>query len=109
MAAVVHHGGAGTTGAGLRAGIPSVICPHLADQPSWARLVHDLGAGRPPIPFHDLTAARLAQALHDATTNPVLHQRAADLGSKIRSEDGAGRAAEAILHYARTFQPSSAE
>jgi sterol 3beta-glucosyltransferase len=107
MAAVVHHGGAGTTGAGLRAGIPSVICPHLADQPSWARVVHDLGAGPPPIPFRDLTASRLAQALHDATTNPVIRQRAAALGSKIRSEDGAGRAAEAILHYARTVQPSS--
>jgi sterol 3beta-glucosyltransferase len=107
MAAVVHHGGAGTTGAGLRAGIPSVICPHLADQPSWARLVHDLGAGPAPIPFRDLTASRLAQALRDATTDPVIRQRAAALGSKIRSEDGAGRAAAAILRYALTFQPSS--
>jgi sterol 3beta-glucosyltransferase len=106
MAAVVHHGGAGTTGAGLRAGIPAVICPHLADQPSWARVVHDLGAGPPPIPFRDLTASRLAQALHDATTNPVMRQRAAAIGSKIRSEDGTGRAAEAILHHARTFQPN---
>jgi sterol 3beta-glucosyltransferase len=107
MAAVVHHGGAGTTGAGLRAGIPSVICPLLADQPSWARVVHDLGAGPPPIPFPDLTAPRLAQALHDATTNPVIRQQAAVLGSRIRSEDGAGRAAEAILRYARTFRPGS--
>jgi sterol 3beta-glucosyltransferase len=106
MAAVVHHGGAGTTGAGLRAGVPAVICPHLADQPSWARVVHDLRAGPPPIPFRDLTASRLAQALHDATTNPVMRQRAAAIGSKIRSEDGTGRAAEAILCYARTFQPN---
>jgi sterol 3beta-glucosyltransferase len=109
MAAVVHHGGAGTTGAGLRAGIPSVICPHLADQPSWARVVHDLGASPPPIPFRDLTASALAQALYDATTNRVIRQRATALGSKIRSEDGVGQAAEAILRYARTFQASSPE
>lgn len=107
MAAVVHHGGAGTTGAGLRAGIPSVICPHLADQPSWARMVHDLGAGPPPISFRELAAPRLAQALRDATTNPAIRQRSAALGSTIRSEDGTGRAAAAILRYARTFQPSS--
>jgi sterol 3beta-glucosyltransferase len=107
MAAAVHHGGAGTTGAALRAGIPSVICPHLADQPSWARVVHDLGAGPPPIPIRDLTASRLAQALQDATTNPVMRQRAAALRRKIGSEDGVSRAAEAIVHYACTFQPSS--
>jgi UDP:flavonoid glycosyltransferase YjiC (YdhE family) len=49
-AAVVHHGGAGTTGAGLRAGVPNVICPWFADQPLWAERVHALGAGPRPVP-----------------------------------------------------------
>jgi len=43
MAAVVHHGGAGTTAAGLRAGKPTVICPFIADQPFWGRIIHELG------------------------------------------------------------------
>ena len=55
MAAVVHHGGAGTTGAGLQAGKPTVICPFVADQPFWGRRVAVLGAGPPPIPQRKLT------------------------------------------------------
>ena len=60
MAAVVHHGGAGTTGAALRSGVPAIVVPLAADQPSWARVVHELGAGPAPIPFPALTADRLA-------------------------------------------------
>ncbi|HEY1012134.1 MAG TPA: glycosyltransferase, partial [Herpetosiphonaceae bacterium] len=62
MRAVVHHGGAGTTAAGLRAGAPSVIVPFMGDQPFWGRRVADLGAGPAPIPRKQLTAERLAAA-----------------------------------------------
>ena len=62
-AAVVHHGGAGTTAAALRAGVPQVVVPHIADQPYWGRRVHDLGVGPAPVARKDLTAARLAAAL----------------------------------------------
>ena len=103
MAAVVHHGGAGTTGAGLRSGVPAIITPLVADQPSWARTVHGLGAGPAPIPFRELTAERLAAAIHQAVTDQQIRQPAAELGSRIRSEDGLGRTAELFSqHIART-------
>ena len=66
VATVVHHGGAGTTGAGLRAGVPSILTPFIADQPSWARRVVELGAGPTPIPFGRLTPERLAEAIRQA-------------------------------------------
>ncbi|HEX4863492.1 MAG TPA: glycosyltransferase, partial [Acidimicrobiales bacterium] len=103
VAAVVHHGGAGTTGAGLRAGIPSVICPFLADQPSWANVVHKLGASPRRIPFHQMTAASLAEALREATTSTAIGEHAQTIGERIRAEDGVGRGVEAILEYATTL------
>ena len=68
MAAVVHHGGAGTTAAALWAGAPAVVIPLFADQFFWGRQVAALGAGAPPIPRERLTGARLADALADALT-----------------------------------------
>ena len=100
MAAVVHHGGAGTTGAGLQAGKPTVICPFVADQPFWGRRVDALGAGPPPIPQRKLTVDNLASAIRQAVTADRMRQRAAELGEKIRAEDGAGRAASLIEKYA---------
>jgi sterol 3beta-glucosyltransferase len=100
MAAVVHHGGAGTTGAGLQAGKPTVICPFVADQPFWGRRVAALGAGPPPIPQRKLTVDNLASAIRQAVTDDRMRQCAAELGEKIRAEDGAGRAASLIEKYA---------
>jgi sterol 3beta-glucosyltransferase len=96
MAAVVHHGGAGTTGASLRAGKPTVICPFVGDQPFWGRRVAALGAGPAPIPQGKLTAEKLADAIHSALTEPRLRTRAASLGETIRVEDGVGRAVAVI-------------
>ncbi len=70
MAAVVHHGGAGTTAAGLAAGVPSVIVPFFADQPFWGRRVAALGAGPAPVPIKKLTGERLAAAIRAATGDP---------------------------------------
>jgi UDP:flavonoid glycosyltransferase YjiC (YdhE family) len=99
MQAVVHHGGAGTTAASLRAGLPTVVVPHLADQTFWGKRVAALGAGPAPIPREKLTAARLASAIRTATTDTQMKQRAADLGTKIRGEDGTQRAIQVIEQY----------
>lgn len=96
MAAVVHHGGAGTTAAGLRAGVPTVICPFFADQPFWGRRVAALGAGPTPIPQRQLTAERLAAAIGAATGDPAMRANAQALGAAIRAEDGVARAVAAI-------------
>jgi len=92
VAAVVHHGGAGTTAAGLRAGVPSVVIPFFGDQPFWGQRVAELGVGPEPIPRRKLTVERLAQAIQKALTDQTMRQRAANLGSKIQAEDGIARA-----------------
>ena len=92
VAAAVHHGGAGTTAASLRAGVPTLVVPFHGDQAFWARRVQDLGAGPAPIPRRRLTARRLSAGLVAATTDPDLRRRAVDLGQRIRTEDGVGDA-----------------
>jgi UDP:flavonoid glycosyltransferase YjiC (YdhE family) len=92
MAAVVHHGGAGTTAAGLRAGVPSIVTPVFADQPFWGRRVAQLGVGPSPIPLRKLTVDLLAQAIETALSDTAMRQRAAELGAKIQAEDGIANA-----------------
>ena len=96
VAAVVHHGGAGTTAAGLRAGVPSVLVPHFADQPFWGRRVNALGVGPRFIPRKQLTVDHLAYAIHVAATHRPMQRRAAALGEKIRAEDGVHSAVQFI-------------
>ncbi|WNZ43606.1 glycosyltransferase [Leptolyngbya boryana CZ1] len=92
VAAVVHHGGAGTTAAGLRAGIPTVVIPFFGDQPFWGHRIAELGVGTSPIPRKDLTAERLAKAIQQVMNDAAMRQRAADLGTKIQAEDGVAHA-----------------
>jgi sterol 3beta-glucosyltransferase len=96
VAAVVHHGGAGTTAAGLRAGKPTVIVPFIADQPFWGKIVHEQGAGPQPIAQKRLSAESLAAAIGEAVTDAEMQRRAAAIGEKIRAEDGAGNAVAII-------------
>lgn len=96
MAGIVHHGGAGTTAAGLRAGVPSIITPFFGDQPFWGRTVHGLGVGPQPIPRRQLTVDNLAAAIRQAITDTTMQQRAAVLGRRIRSEDGVAQAVAAL-------------
>jgi sterol 3beta-glucosyltransferase len=96
VSAVVHHGGAGTTAAGLRAGLPSIVVPFHGDQPFWGRHVVKLGVGPTPIPRRKLTSEKLAQALEIAHHDESMRQRAADLGARIREEDGVGKAVALI-------------
>jgi sterol 3beta-glucosyltransferase len=98
MAAAVHHAGAGTTAAGLRAGLPTVAVPVMADQPFWADRVHQLGAGPAPVPFADLTPERLATTLREALDQPRYRHRATELAQLINSEDGAGTILTRIRH-----------
>jgi UDP:flavonoid glycosyltransferase YjiC (YdhE family) len=107
MAAVVHHGGAGTTAAALRAGVPAVVVPFMSDQPFWARRVFALGAGPQPIPRGQLTAARLARAIRRAVQDTGIRHRAAVLGQRLRAEDGVGRAADLFDHHFAASTPSS--
>lgn len=92
VAAVVHHGGAGTTAAGLRAGAPSILTPFFADQYFWGERVRALGVGPKPIPRSHLTAPRLADALRQAASDGAMRARAAALGAQIRAEDGVATA-----------------
>ncbi len=96
MAAVVHHGGAGTTAAALRSGRPSIVVPFFADQPFWADRVYRLGVGPRPIPRRKLTAATLSAAIDTALHTPDLVQRAALLGRQLNSENGTLRAVQLI-------------
>ena len=101
MAAVVHHGGAGTTAAGLEAGIPSIVVPFMGDQPFWGARVRALGVGPEPIPRRQLTTERLAYAIRVAVDHAPLRDRAATLGARLRAEDGAGAAVRVIEAHLR--------
>ncbi|KAI4717975.1 UDP-Glycosyltransferase/glycogen phosphorylase [Aureobasidium sp. EXF-10727] len=63
MAAVVHHGGAGTTACGLKNGLPTLVCPFFGDQPFWGHMIANAGAGPKPLPPRQMTAAKLADAI----------------------------------------------
>lgn len=99
MAAVVHHGGAGTTAAGLYAGVPTVIVPFAFDQFFWGARIKSLGLGPDPIPQKKLTADQLAQAIQIAVTDSDMRQRARSCGAAIRAENGTGNAVKIIQRY----------
>lgn len=99
VAAVVHHGGAGTTAEGLRAGVPAVIVPFAFDQSFWGARVKALGLGPDPIPQKNLTADRLAHAIRIAVTDHGMRQRASSYAEAIRGEDGMGNAVSVIRRY----------
>lgn len=87
VGATVHHGGAGTTAASLRAGKPMTICPFLGDQPFWARRMCDLGVAPRPLDRKRLSVETLAAAIV-AMDHPPMRERAATLGAAIRQEHG---------------------
>jgi len=96
VAAIVHHGGAGTTAAALRAGVPSMAIPFHGDQPFWAGRSAGLGVGPAPIPRRRLSSENLAVALRALVSDDGALRRAADLGARVRSERGVEEAIEAI-------------
>lgn len=96
VSAVCHHGGAGTTAAGFRAGVPSVIVPFSNDQFAWAHRAYDLGVGSKPIYRKNLTADKLASAIEFALSDNIV-ANSKTLGKKIASENGARECAKIIL------------
>ncbi|ANE47228.1 sterol 3-beta-glucosyltransferase [Paenibacillus swuensis] len=103
MAAVVHHGGAGTTAEGLRSGVPSLIIPFTNDQFAWGQRVHELGVGPKAIPRKQLTTENLTQAMKYTQINEV-KAKAQVLGSRIRSERGAEASAQAVIDCIEAYQ-----
>lgn len=98
-AAVVHHGGVGTTAAGLRAGRPSVVCPFFGDQPFWGRCVQNLGAGPAPLLQKTLTAEALAEAIRAAVSSDSIREHAEAVGTAIRAEDGIEAAVQFVERW----------
>ncbi|NET48322.1 MAG: glycosyltransferase family 1 protein [Merismopedia sp. SIO2A8] len=99
VSAVVHHGGCGTTAAGLRAGRPTIICPFFGDQPFWGNIVHRLGAGPKPIMQRTLTAEKLAIAICETLSSDAIRKSAEVIGEKIRKENGVENAIAFIESY----------
>lgn len=102
-AAVVHHGGAGTTGAVLRAGVPQIIVWHLGDQPMWGALAFRAGVSPTKAIWHRRLNARWLQRAMERI--PEVRARAEELGRRVRSEDGTGRAVAAIRQQAPRWRP----
>ncbi|KAF2743049.1 glycosyltransferase family 1 protein [Sporormia fimetaria CBS 119925] len=101
VSAVVHHGGAGTTAAGIRAGRPTVIVPFFGDQPFWGAMTAKAGAGPEPIAYKQLTATKLVDAVEQAL-KPESLERAKELADKISQEEGAqdgARSFHRMLHH----------
>ena len=92
---IIHHGGAGTTSAGLRAGIPNIIVPFTADQPFWGNRVSAIHAGPKPILVKNLSVKRLASAIIEAESK-VIRERAQAIGQRVGCEEGVSRAIELI-------------
>jgi sterol 3beta-glucosyltransferase len=105
--AIVHHGGAGTTAAALRSGVPNVVVSHAGDQFFWGKRVAALGAGPVPIPVKSLTVSALTGALAQADT-PHMRASAQEIGRRIRAEDGLGECIRLIEQHAQAFPPRAA-
>jgi UDP:flavonoid glycosyltransferase YjiC (YdhE family) len=96
VAGVIHHGGAGTTSAALRAGVPCMAATFIADQQFWGRRIAALSCGPAPIPFRKLDVESLAERIRALVDTPAYREGAAALGARLRAEDGCARAAAAL-------------
>ena len=96
VAGVVHHGGAGTTAAGILACCPTLVVPFGGDQPFWAERVQELGIGPKPIPRDRLNVVRLTKALADLTSTKKYRVAARELGERLKLEKGVANAADII-------------
>ncbi len=101
VAAAVHHGGAGTTAAALRAGIPSVVVPFFADQFFWGVRLNELGVAPKPISQKNLTAKGLAEAILAVTSSEAVRDRCREIGARIGQENGVEVAVGVVDRYLR--------
>ncbi|XP_058183222.1 sterol 3-beta-glucosyltransferase UGT80A2-like [Rhododendron vialii] len=94
-AAVVHHGGAGTTAAGLKAACPTTVVPFFGDQPFWGERVHARGLGPAPIPVEEFSREKLIKAIH-FMQDPMVKERAVEMAKAMEHEDGVTGAVKAF-------------
>ncbi|XP_060185326.1 sterol 3-beta-glucosyltransferase UGT80A2-like isoform X2 [Lycium barbarum] len=100
-AAVVHHGGAGTTAAGLKAACPTTVVPFFGDQPFWGERVHARGVGPAPIPVDEFSLEKLVTAIQ-FMLDPKVKERALELAKAMENEDGVTGAVKAFYkHFPR--------
>lgn len=99
LTAMIHHGGSGSTGDTLHAGIPGVTVPFGYDQFLWADRLTSIGAAPPPLPVERITAEALADAIRRVTGDEAMRRRAAALGERVRAEDGIGNALRLIERF----------
>lgn len=99
MKAVLHHGGVGTVGLGLQAGVPNAVVTFISDQRFWAWHLHRTGVMPKPIPRKKVSVEALTAAINDVVHNQELRQKAAEMGEKVRAEKGVERAVAAIEKY----------
>ena len=101
--AVVHHGGVGTTSAGLRYGKPTLVVPFGGDQPFWGNRIHDIGCGPKPLPRQKMTVQRLSKALIDLTQHQSYAVAAEEVGQRMSHEHGTATAADIIERGIQTW------
>lgn len=104
----IHHGGAGTTGASLRAGVPTLVVPFNVDQPFWGRKIHEAGVGPKPIPRRTLTATKLASTITSTLQDEAMLHSAAKMGQTIRQEQGLQNASNLIRQALETKEQRKA-
>ncbi|PNT05543.1 hypothetical protein POPTR_014G178300v4 [Populus trichocarpa] len=102
--AVVHHGGAGTTAAGLKAACPTTIVPFFGDQPFWGERLHARGVGPPPIPVDEFSLTKLVEAIH-FMLDPKVKERAVELAKDMENEDGVDGAVKAFFKHLPRKKP----
>jgi UDP:flavonoid glycosyltransferase YjiC (YdhE family) len=103
VSAVMHHGGAGTTAAAFRAGVPQIVVPHIFDQPFWASLAFESGVSPPPFPAKKLSVERVFAAIQAVTADPAMRRRAAQIAATIAAEDGVAKSVRLFDDYVARF------
>lgn len=103
---IIHHGGAGTTSAGLRAGIPTIVIPFTGDQPFWGNQIFKMGVGVKPILVKNLSVDKLVESIVGAESE-VIRKQSQVVGQKIRSERGVDEAVRLIESYVLEYQNRS--
>ncbi|MFC2091878.1 glycosyltransferase [Elusimicrobiota bacterium] len=99
VSSVIYHGGSGTTAAVLKAGVPSLVVPFLADQYFWGRTVHRIGAALKPMPKRCLNEDNLTQAIDKLSLDDEIRENAVIISDKIKKENGIANAVDIIVKY----------
>jgi len=103
VAAVIHHGGAGTTHAGLIAQKPTLIIPFVVDQFHWGELIYRLGCGPKPIPAKRFSQELFREAIQQLLNKESYRIEAKRLSEKMEQENASQRIIETLQEHCRNF------